>query len=123
MCHCAAKLVGTFHFLAHEAYMMVRAKYATLFDIPTINTENEHEICVTNQSADSIRTWEVCLYEFHRALLYNIVDFPFMLHPAVPWINGLGQTFVKAVAFTGKDPRQPRSPCSSLKNRDMTVVQ
>jgi hypothetical protein len=64
MCHCAAKLVGTFHFLACEAYMMVRAKYATLFDIPTINTENEHEICVTNQSADSIRNWEVCLYEY-----------------------------------------------------------
>jgi len=30
MCHCAAKLVGTFHFLAHEAYVMVHAKYATI---------------------------------------------------------------------------------------------
>ena len=52
-----------------------------------------------------------------------IVDFPFMVPSRAPWMNGLGQNFVKAVAFTGKDPRQPRSPCSSLKNRDMTVVQ
>ena len=29
MCRCAAKPVGTFHFLAREAYVMVRAKYAT----------------------------------------------------------------------------------------------